>query len=370
MVKNVLRKCFLVCTDFCNFAPVKRIGWIDWAKCLAVMTVVFCHLPQAGEAMYFRYLQACIISVFFFLSGYLKRDRGSMVENWRKYTWGLVVPYVVYNLLMLPYWVVRYCVQQGCWPDGAALAKPLVGALLMEHTSSYAEPLNGTLWYLPAILLMHLLTDLCHRTRYEHRLMVGLCVASVAGHYLYRLYEPHPSLPVMGFIRRLPYFYMGYVAGQLRWLRGADTQRRQPWLWLLLCAGCLVGSVVLFRWHVATVPDLALHLAIFYPVNVLFVLAVVCGCRLLDGWTPQWVANVSIGTLVVIGLQWMVIGTTNYAVGLLTATGGAIVYAWHEALLLTLLVTALHYPVILLAKRYAPVLLGQKLMKSKVTSCS
>ena len=334
---------------------MNRINWIDWAKCLAAMTVVFCHLPQAGEATYFRYLQACIISIFFFLSGYLKRDRGSMGENWRKYFHGLVVPYAVYNALMLPYWVVRYYLLQGCWPDAAALAKPIAGALLMEHTGSFAEPLNGTLWYLPVILLMHLITDLCHRTRHEHWLLAGVCAASVVGHFAYKHGGGYPTMPVMGFLQRLPYFYLGYIAGQRQLLSG----QARPVRCALLCAACFAASVLLFRWHVATMPHFVLHVSLFYPVNVLFIFGVVFGCRMLQRWMPRWVVNVSAGTLVVVGLQWMVIGSTNFVVGLLRG-GQESVYAWPEALALTLLITAVHYPVILLAKRSAPVLLGKK----------
>lgn len=343
---------------FCTFAPMNRIIWIDWAKCLAVTTVVFCHLPQAEEAIYFRYLQACIITIFFFLSGYLKRDRGLMSENWRKYFWGLIMPYVVYNLLMLPYWVVRYYLQQGGWPDMTALSRPLMGALLLEHSSNFAEPLNGTLWYLPAILIMHVITDLCRRMHHEHLLMAGLCVMSVAGYFLYRYYEPHPTMVFMGILQRLPYFYLGYVFGQLRLLRD-DTHR--PLSNLMLCVSCFGASVLLFYWHVAVWPELFLHLTIFYPVNVFFVFGVVYGCRLLQGCTmPQWVVNVSVGTLVIIGFQWMVIGTTNFVIALLAGVKGDIVYTWYEALVLALFITAFHYPVILLAKRYAPVLLGRK----------
>ena len=331
---------------------MNRINWIDWAKCLAVMTVVFCHLPQPEDGMYFRYLQACIITIFFFLSGYLKRDR-PMKENWRKYAWGLAVPYVVYNVLMLPYWVVRYALQQGGWPDAAALMKPIVGALLLEHTSSFSEPLNGTLWYLPVILLMHLVTDLCHRTRHEHLLLTGLCIASMAGCFLYKRYEACPSMPVMGFLQRLPYFYIGYIAGQLRLLRGDIGL----WGKAMLCVGFFSVSVLLFHWHVAVMSDFVLHVALFYPVNVLFIFGVVYGCKLLQDWTPQWVVNMSTGTLVVVGLQWIVIGTVNYGITLAT---GAEVYTWYAAAALTLLITAIHYPVILLAKRHAPILLGRK----------
>lgn len=336
---------------------MNRIVWIDWAKCLAVMTVVFCHLPQSQDLTYFRYLQACIISIFFFLSGYLKRDRGAMSENLRKYFYGLAVPYVVYNLLMLPYWIVRYYLQQGGWPDMAALSKPIIGALLLEYNSSFAEPLNGTLWYLPVILLMHLITDLCHRTRHEHFWLMGICAASVVGHFLYKYYEPRPTMPVMGFLQRLPYFYLGYVVGQQRLLKENRHFRRNA----MLCVGSFCVSILLFYWHLAAMSEFTLHVTLFYPINILFVFGVVYGCKLLQGFTtPQWVVNVSVGTLVVVGLQWMVIGMSNFVIALLTGRNGDIVYTWYEALLLTVFITALHYPVILLAKRHAPVLLGRR----------
>ena len=320
------------------------------------MTVVFCHLPQPGEAMYFRYLQACIISIFFFLSGYLKRDRGSMRENCDKYVGGLVVPYAVYNALMLPYWVMRYYLQQGGWPDMAALMKPIVGALLLEHSSTFSEPLNGTLWYLPAILLMHLITDFCHRTRHEHLLLTGVCALSIIGHFLYRYYEPHQSMVIIGFLRRLPYFYLGYVIGQQRLLRG----NTRSWLNALVVISCFCVSILLFYWHVAVRPELWLHLTIFYPVNMFFIFGVVYGCKLLQNHTPQWVVNVSTGTLVIIGFQWMVIGITNFIIIQLAKINGAIVYTWYEALALALFITVLHYPVILLARRCMPILLGKK----------
>ena len=63
----------------------ERIIWIDWAKALAVCCVVFCHLPQSQDWFYYRYLQADIITIFFFISGYLKKDHGSDKANWQKY---------------------------------------------------------------------------------------------------------------------------------------------------------------------------------------------------------------------------------------------------------------------------------------------
>ena len=335
---------------------MNRIYWVDWTKCIAVTTVVFCHLPQSQEWMYYRYLQACIIYIFFFLSGYLKRDRGSMSDNWSKYWRGLIVPYIIFNLLALPYWVLRFYLKQGVLPDLADLSRPIAGALLMQYTGSFAEPLNGALWYLPAILALHLLTDLCHRSRHERLLMTILCVVSYLAYYAYRCSAPDGIMTLMGFLRGLPFYYLGYAFARRGWLRNGGD-----WHDGLLCAGCLVVSVVLFYWHYATYGhNMLLHVSLFYPVNALFVLGVILGCRLLSGWTtPDWVVNLSIGTLVVIGLLWTFIGAVNYVLAHLTTFTVASGYNWYEALPIALLITAVHYPIILWAMRRWPFLLGR-----------
>ena len=165
---------------FCRMK--ERINWIDWAKALAVCSVVFCHLPQSQEWFYYRYLQALTMVVFFFISGYLKKNRGSDKENWKKYWYGLIVPYIIYNVVVYPYWILKYYLVHGGMPDVFQAMRPLIGALLMEHESSFAEPLNGPLWYLPAILFMHILIDLCRKTKYQHRSqqILGVCTSADA----------------------------------------------------------------------------------------------------------------------------------------------------------------------------------------------
>lgn len=334
---------------------MNRINWIDWAKCIAVTTVVFCHLPQSQEWMYFRYLQTTIITVFFFLSGYLKRDRGTMRDNWHKYWYGLVVPYVVYNLISLPYWVLRYYLKVGMLPDLTALSKPVIGALLLEHSSSFAEPLNGALWYLPAVLAMHLITDFCHRTRHEHLLMTTLCLASCVVYYVYRTHGSHPDLTPTGFIRRLPFFYIGYVMGRGTWIKSRESRYDA-----IRCVAYMALSIILFYWHVAVFDQFVLHIALFYPVNLCFLLGVIYGCKLLNGSAPRWVLHISIGTLVVIGLHWIAIGIVNFVMSRWTSFSVATGYTWYEAIPVTLLVMLMHYPIIVWAIRHAPLLRGRE----------
>ena len=331
----------------------KRINWIDWAKAIAVCSIVFCHLPQSQEWFYFRYMQATTITVFFFISGYLKKDHGSQQSNWRKYRQGLVLPYILYNALVYPYWFIRYYLQQGCLPDGLTAMKPIIGALLLEHESSFAEPLNGPLWYLPAILIMHLIIDICRKTRYLHLIMIILCIVSYFLYAANKQYGFMPNLTPMGLFRRLPYYYLGYVMGQRLMFRSVKIWRDG-----LLCITCFILSLLFFEWHLNE-QRILLHAALFYPVNIGLLFAVLCFCKLLDSCRLVFITNLSIGTLVIIGLHIILIGIVNYAVDHLIGIREGLGYYWYEALPITAIIIALLYPIILWGKSHAPVLIGK-----------
>lgn len=341
----------------------KRINWIDWAKAIAVCSVVFCHLPQSQEWFYFRYMQATTITVFFFISGYLKKDHGSQQSNWRKYWQGLVLPYILYNVIVYPYWLIRYYLQQGCLPDGLTAMKPIIGALLLEHESSFAEPLNGPLWYLPAILIMHLVIDICRKTRYLHLIMIILCIVSYFLYAANKQYEFMPNLTPMGLFRRLPYYYLGYVMGQRQMFRSVRIGRDS-----MLCLACLIISLLLFEWHLNE-QRILLHAALFYPVNIGLLFAVLCFCKLLDFCRLAFVTNLSIGTLVIIGLHIILIGIVNFAVDHFIGIREGLGYYWYEALPITAIIITLLYPIILWGKSHAPVLIGKNKSFAYGTDC-
>jgi hypothetical protein len=169
---------------------MQRVNWIDWAKTMAVCSVVFCHLPQSQEWFYYRYLQAVTITIFFFISGFLKKDHGNHQANWKKYWHGLILPYMLYNAIVYPYWLLRYYLQYHGMPDATEALKPIIGTLLFEHQGPFAEPLNGSLWYLPAILFMHIIIDLCH-------LIFPVCGQQTVGVHAQSYTNGHLSPPTL-----------------------------------------------------------------------------------------------------------------------------------------------------------------------------
>ena len=339
---------------FCGMK--ERINWIDWGKALAACAVIFCHLPQSQEWFYYRYIQSVIIVIFFFISGYLKKDRGSEKENWRKYWYGLIIPYILYNAIIYPYWLLKFYLTNGTMPDFFAAMRPIVGTILLQHENAFAEPLNGPLWYLPAILIMHVIIDFCRKTKHEHQIMITLCVVSVILYAANKYWYFAPNLTPMGIMRNLPYYYIGYVMGQYQLFKDTRTKRNMTG-----CILCLTSSILLFAWHLNAfyAGQHILHIALFYPVNVLFLFGVLYGCKVLNNYHSAIITNLSVGTLVVIGFHIVLVTIANFVIEHLLHINGTICYQWYEALPLTILITAMLYPIILLSKRYIPMLLGR-----------
>ncbi len=335
----------------------ERINWIDWAKALAVCCVVFCHLPQSQEWYYYRFLQSTIITIFFWASGYLKKDRGSTRENWCKYWHGLIIPYFIYNAIVYPYWLLKYYMLNGGWPDILTAMKPIFGALLFENENTFCEPLNGPLWYLPAILVMHILVDLCRKIRYQHIIMITLCVASYFVYAANKQYEFLPNLTFIGIISRLPFYHIGYVMGQNKSFLSLNKMRDAA-----LCISLIALGILFFQWHMRTFysGDHMLHIALFYPVNLCFLFGTLYGCKTLNGIKSSIITNLSIGTLVIIGLHIVLITMINYSFEHIFHFDGRISYHWYIALPTSFAICGLLYPIIPWVKQHSPILIGRK----------
>jgi hypothetical protein len=160
----------------------------------------------------------------------------------------------------------------------------------------------------------------------------------------------------MGIMRNIPYYYIGYVMGQHQLFSRSNVKHD-----FLACIVCLGASILFFHWHLQAFfgGQHMLHIVLFYPANLGFLFGVLYGCKLLDKLKSSTVTNISIGTLVIIGLHIVAVTIANYAIGYLFDIKEGICYQLYEALPVTLVIVALLYPIILFAKKHARVLIGR-----------
>ena len=139
----------------------ERINWMDWAKFLAVALTVPCHIPQSRGDQPVTYFMVFLLACLMFNSGYLKKKRTNWRDNLSKYWYSLVIPYLIYNILFYPFWLVRYYLIHGFMPTHPYVyIKPIVGMFLLQTNNSYAYELNPVTWFIAALVIIHILLDI------------------------------------------------------------------------------------------------------------------------------------------------------------------------------------------------------------------
>lgn len=315
--------------------------------------VVFCHLPQEGDTFYLQYLSSVILSSFFFVSGYLKKPINSQKESLRKYFHSLIIPYFLYNAIFYPYWIGKTYIEQGGFLSFSDGLKPIIGTMLGQLDSSFSCQLNGVTWFLISLFIMHLITDICNRRKQGKTWMMCISLITMFLYGLNKYFHFIPYLTFHGFIRSIPFFFIGNLLRNTSYLNDVCFKKD---LWIGVSA--LTLSILLFYWHIHET-IYSLHILLYFIVNVLSVFATIHLFRTLNSIKISLVTYISYGTLVIFGLHRILIGIID--LGVEKALGiDDIRYEWHEALLITLSICILLYPLTLFSKKHAPILIGKK----------
>ena len=331
----------------------ERINWIDWAKAWCMTVVVFDHTPHDASPFLFQFLAGTNLASFFFISGYLKKPIKSQKEALKKYAYCLLIPYIIYNAIYYPYWIIKAYIEQGVALSYSDCVKPVIGTLLGQLNSSFSCELNGITWFLITLFVMHWVADFCNRQR--HCKLWMLCISITAmilyganKHYLFA-----PYLPFHGFVRCIPFFFIGIICRQLAFLNKTEFKKD-------FCIGisALGISLLLFYWHIQEQNHI-IHILLYFILNLTSVFAVIHLWSCANSICLKPILYISIGTMVIFGLHRMLIGMADFALEEVLHIQG-ISYSWYYAALLAMTIECLLQPLILWAAKHCPILLGKK----------
>ena len=341
---------------------MQRINWIDWVKAFCMTVVVFCHLPQQEDTFYLQYLASVILSSFFFVSGYLKKPSTSYKESLKKYGYSLLIPYIIYNVLYYPYWLAKFYIEHGGVGINDAL-KPIVGTLLLQLNSDISCEMNGVTWFLPALFLMHMVTEVCNRQKHGMVIMLILTIICIILYGANKYYHYAPYITYHGFIRCLCFFFMGNVYRQKNIFRQSNrlTDRitainvRKE---LVIGLSTLAISLLIFYWHIHE-ECFVLHIMLYYVVNLFSVYGIIYLCRSFNNIRLRVVTIISIGTMLIFGVHRILIGMIDFIMEKAFSLSD-ISYYWYTGIPLAIFIELGLLPVIIWSKKHSPVLLGKK----------
>lgn len=329
----------------------ERINWIDWAKAFCMTVVVFCHLPQQEDTFYLQYLASVILSTFFFVSGYLKKKNLSTKESAKKYGYALLLPYLIYNAIYYPYWFAKFYIEHGgmTWNDAF---KPIIGTLLGQLNSSFSCELNGVTWYLIALFLMHMLTDMLNRNKHGKTIMLIFSLTTMILYGANKYYHYAPYITYHGLIRNICFFFLGNLFQQWNYLKSLNFKKD-----LAIGTTALLLSFILFYWHINE-DRFVLHIALYYVVSFISIFAFIYISRSLNNIKSRLITLISIGTLLIFGLHRIMIGFIDYIVEKAFCISN-ITYELYECMMLSTAIELLLLPFIIHRSKWT-ILMGKK----------
>jgi len=339
---------------------MQRINWIDWVKAFCMTVVVFCHLPQQEDTFYLQYLASVILSSFFFVSGYLKKPIASQKESLKKYSYSLLIPYLIYNAVYYPYWFAKYYIENGGISFFDCL-KPITGTLLLQLNSDFSCELNGVTWFLPALFLMHWITDICNRQKHGKTIMLIITIITMILYGANKYYHYAPYITFHGFVRCVCFFFMGNLFQQAGYLKSLNIKKD-----FTIGLSTLLLSIALFYWHIHE-DHFILHIALYYIVNFVSIFGIIYLCRSINELRFCVVTLISIGTMLIFGVHRILIGIIDFGIERLFHIPD-IAYNWYEAVLIAIVIEIILIPLIIMSKKWFPIFLGKKSTAQKVES--
>ena len=137
----------------------KRITYIDAAKGLGIVLIVFGHIAS-NDALR-QYIYSFHVPVFFFLSGMTYRLKEDLAGTWKKRMSRLYLPYLIFSLIS----ILLFCLMgkmaasrlQVNLVDGN-IGSYLAGMLYANSRTGYMK-WNTPLWFIPCLLATYLIAD-------------------------------------------------------------------------------------------------------------------------------------------------------------------------------------------------------------------
>ena len=331
-----------------------RLNWIDWAKVFAISCVVFGHIPQIQGSFPQDFVVIFHLPLFFFISGYLTKKEYLNKETLKKYCHTLIIPYFCYNLLFYPYWILRHYIEV---PNAELYdyVKPLIGMIMLQADSTYYEQLNGVTWFIASLIGYKLILSSCNRLKYGYILIFILMAISsvVYVHNQFNLYIR--DLTPVGFVKCFPFYYIGYYCRQKNYVATAVHKYD-------LLSGIVCSFVSILIYFVFRNPTSMIVYGLRYWLISLFAIMGVIGiCKFFDKVHFSFIDNISVGTIVIMGVHFILIGSTNFFFEHVLSINGKIIYPWYIAFILVLVFEVIIYPLILLFRNKYPFMLGKRL---------
>ena len=226
--------------------------------------------------------------------------------------------------------------------------------MLGQLNSSFSCELNGVTWFLIALFIMHLLTDVLNKHKHGKTFMLILSIITMILYGTNKYYHYAPYITYHGLIRCLCFFFMGNFFQQKGWFQAQNLRKD-----IAIGSFTLLLSLILFYWHINE-NNFILHIALYYVVNLISIYAFIYLAKSLNNIKIRIITLISIGTMLIFGLHRILIGFIDFTIKTYAYQPEIITYQWQEATFISVSISLFLVPVIIVILKHCPILLGKK----------
>ena len=247
-----------------------RIGYIDIAKGIGMLTVIYGHILYATNI--YTYIYSFHMPLFFFLAGmcYRKAKYASFPQIVKARAKTLLLPYFIFSVSTWAVWALYNLVFQN---EVESYFSPLLQTFIAQGSGGYLVH-NVPLWFIPCLFIVELLYYFIAKLPKRYILLICVVLATV-GHFMSKgvLGLSFSALPLSFDVAMTGIAF--YAAGNLftdpfgKKIPHQLAKREKPFCWglsLLLCvlvfliaplndvismSGNLLGTSTLFFYLIA-----------------------------------------------------------------------------------------------------------------------
>lgn len=325
----------------------KRETWIDIARLLSMLFIIIGHVP-CYEVSIRDYLTTFHVPIFFIISGYLYHPNKFNIEL-RKSFVALIIPYICLGLINCLYWSLFDIYVQN--KSISICAKSYIQQFI---TMSVGLPMIGPLWFLIVLFLIRVIMVFLQKTK----ILLGICIFFVGISYLINIYflDSLFYAPICIFLA-LPFFALGYIMQEKKLIYKILNLPIKPRL--SITSLFFILSVTLFLYQGSSnisTHDYGENIVTFYICAIcgtIFIISTASFLKIKKKKILICLQTANNGLPIMIGLQIILINCINHIIG---------IYAFHTsgALLISLTVMFITYPLTIASMKYFPAILGRR----------
>lgn len=321
-------------------------------KALGMVFIVWGHcFPGCGMS---GFIYAFNVPLFFIVSGYLTRREQSFGIFWNKCLYNLIIPYFILVLINLLGYIIKHL-------DDCIWMKSIFGVVLGFNSFDGIRSC-GTLWFVYTLIIIKIVFQLFIHDR---RSMTLVCVLALCGVLAYNHFNIKLAWAVTNAMLAMPFFCLGNLCSSMckaefdslfQKLRYSNLMLR-----ILLVAILVVTTYFIGQYN----GNPAMFMGLYGNNPILFAVGALVGCfsvlaisTILDDIRISFITTISTGSVVILAYHNRFLHPTITSI---PDIGGVIL-----TFILSVVVTLVFVPIIMILKRFFPIVLGRRAKNFKL----